>query len=102
MAPEEGVDLKYASLNKNLMERLIRELLLVLHYRVEIYTSKKGEKDEYVKTYKGSPGNIVQFENLLESTSSLNEVFTNLLVSIQLISNSQQRVMFTVKRFIWD
>lgn len=94
MMPEEnGQELKYATLNKNLMERLIRELLLILFYRVEIYTHKKDD-NKYVLTYKGSPGNLLQFENLLFNSSSTNEVFSNLLVGIQLVSNSQQKVSF--------
>lgn len=95
MAPEESnLELKYACLNKNLMERLIRELLLVHFYRVEVYTCKKGEKDEYIKMYKGSPGNLVQFENLLSNSSNTNEVFSNLLVSLQVITCHQQKVNY--------
>lgn len=93
MAPDDGgLELKYAVLNKNLMERLIRELLLIHFYRVEVYTCKKGDKDEYIKTYKGSPGNLVQFENLLSNTSNSTEVFSNLLVSLQVITCQQQKV----------
>lgn len=95
MAPEESkLELKYACLNKNLMERLIRELLLIHFYRVEVYACKKGEKDEYVKMYRGSPGNLVQFENLLSNSSSTNEVFSNLLVSLQVITCHQQKVKY--------
>lgn len=97
MAPEESnLELKYACLNKNLMERLIRELLLVHFYRVEVYTCKKGEKDEYIKMYKGSPGNLVQFENLLSNSSNTNEVFSNLLVSLQVITCHQQKVNYYI------
>ncbi|CAG9799133.1 unnamed protein product [Chironomus riparius] len=90
MAPDDSkLTLKYASLNKNLMERLIRELLLIHFYRVEVYTCKK---DEYVQAFKGSPGNLVQFENLLSNSSHQStDVFSNLLVSIQVITCNQQK-----------
>ncbi|XP_070496738.1 DNA mismatch repair protein spellchecker 1 [Chironomus tepperi] len=92
MAPDESkLELKYAVLNKNLMERLIRELLLIHFYRVEVYTCKKGDKDDYLKTYKGSPGNLVQFENLLSNSSSSTEVFSNLIVSLQVLTCHQQK-----------
>jgi DNA mismatch repair protein MSH2 len=96
MAPDDGcgLELIYAVLNKNLMERLIRELLLVHFYRVEVYTCKKGDKDEYVKTYKGSPGNLVQFENLLSNSSNSTEIFSNLIVSLQVITCHQQKVQY--------
>lgn len=87
MAPEAGLELRYATLNRNLMERLIRELLLVQFYRVEVYVNKK---DEYCLSYKGSPGNLAQFETLL-SNSADSEVFSNLLVSLQLSVNQQQK-----------
>ena len=91
MEPENnGIKLRYASMNRNLMERLIKELLLVQFYRVEIYTNKKDNKDEYVKMYKGSPGNLVQFENLLSNSSD--EIYSNLLVSLQLVTENQQKV----------
>lgn len=92
MSPAEGIELKYASLNKNLAERLIRELLLVFFYRVQIYTSKKGERDEYELMFKGSPGNLIQFENILANSSHDSEVFSNLLVSLQVVSSNQLKV----------
>lgn len=84
MNPDDNqeLSLKYASLNRNLGEKLIRELLLIHNYRVEVYASKKGEPNEFYLAYKGSSGNLVQFENLLFS-SSQDTVFSNLLVALQ-------------------
>jgi DNA mismatch repair protein MSH2 len=82
MKPAENCELRYATLNKSLTQRLIRELLLFYLYRVEVYTIKK---DEYTLSYKGSPGNLREFETLLSDASSNdNEVVSNLLVSFQL------------------
>jgi DNA mismatch repair protein MSH2 len=88
MKPDESTELKYASLNKNLFERLAKELLLVHFYRVEIYSNKKGSKDEYYREYHGSPGNLWQFENLIFNSSE-SEIFSNFLVAIQLTSANQ-------------
>lgn len=95
MAPEAKIELKYATLNKTLFERLIKELLLVQFYRVEVYGSKKGAKDEYHLEYHGSPGNLWQFENIIFSSSET-EIFSNFLVSIQVTSANQLNVRETL------
>jgi DNA mismatch repair protein MSH2 len=66
MKPDELPGLKYASMNKSIFEKLLRELLLVVGYKVEIYTSNKGD---WAIEFKGSPGNLAQFEDLLFSSS---------------------------------
>lgn len=91
MHPDEATELEYACLNKSLFERLVKELLLVLFYRVEVYSNKKGSKDEYFREYHGSPGNLWQFENLIFNSAD-NEVFSNLLVAIQVTSANQSNV----------
>lgn len=91
MAPEAKIELKYATLNKSLFERLLKELLLVQFYRVEVYNCKKGSKDDYFLEYHGSPGNLWQFENIIFSTSET-EIFSNFLVSIQVTSANQLNV----------
>ncbi|KAG5682177.1 hypothetical protein PVAND_011545 [Polypedilum vanderplanki] len=84
MCPQKNFELKYASLNRTLAEKMIRELLLIHFYRVEVYTCKRD--DFSVK--KGSPGNLVEFEDIL--TSDANEiVFSNLLVSVVLSTNNR-------------
>lgn len=88
MAPDELASLKYASFNKNIFEKIIKELLIVIGYKVEVYTSSKS--GEWALEFKGSPGNLAQFEDLLFSVD--NEVLTNLLLAVQLVSTQQQKV----------
>ncbi|XP_014279145.1 DNA mismatch repair protein Msh2 [Halyomorpha halys] len=60
--------LESLNLNKSQFESLIRDLLLVKQYRVEVYTSKGNKAPStWTLEYKGSPGNLAQFEELLFS-----------------------------------
>lgn len=90
MSPDELPSLKYASVNKTIFEKLLKNLLLVYMYKVEVYTANKGSQDDWKIEFKGSPGNLAQFEDLLFSMEP--EVLSNLLMSVQLVSNQQQIV----------
>ncbi|XP_047525278.1 DNA mismatch repair protein Msh2 [Pieris napi] len=61
----------YLVLSKGNFDILIKKLLLVRRYRVEIYASEGSSKNEWILKYKGSPGCMSQLEEVL------GEGFTN-------------------------
>lgn len=89
MAPdgERGVD--YVCMSKGNFEILLRELLLVKNYRVEVYT-KKGLGD-WTLEFKGSPGNLIQFENLLFNNTEM--VVGSSMISVNMKQTGQQKVL---------
>lgn len=66
-------------MNKANFENLIKDLLLVKRYRVEVYEDKgTGRNRCWEVEYKGSPGNLSQFEEILfDSGDSQADVIAN-------------------------
>lgn len=76
--------LECVNLNRTNFETWVRELLLVKQYRVEVYSNESSTKGriDWVAQYKGSPGNLTQFEDLLFSNSEV--LVNNGVVGIRL------------------
>jgi len=93
MEPSGGNEsLKYILLSKGNFESLIRDLLLVKNYRVEVYTNKGSQRSqsEWQLEFKGSPGNLLQFEELLFSNNEM--VTGSAIIGLQLKIESNQKV----------
>lgn len=94
MAPGEVQDVDYISLSKGNFEILLRELLLVKNYRVEVFTTKPGTSD-WTLEYKGSPGNLIQFENLLFNSTEM--VVNSSLIALNMKMSGQQKVKIYIQ-----
>lgn len=82
---EGDTELDYLSVSKATFPVVARDLLLVRKYRVEVYV-KKGSRTEFVLSYKGSPGNLLQFEEVL--FGNLDTMAGSSLLSVHLKAGS--------------
>lgn len=74
---DEKEDLPYLCLSKNNFECFVRDLLLVKNYRVEVYVNKSQKNtNDWKLEYQGSPGNIVQFEDLIFNNDVISDATT--------------------------
>ncbi|XP_035909344.1 DNA mismatch repair protein spellchecker 1 [Anopheles stephensi] len=90
----DDLQLPYLSLSKNNFEGLIRELLLVRNYRVVVFTKplKKKLENEWVVQYKGSPGNLAHFEDVLFNNN--NEMVNgSALIAVQVNLELKQQMV---------
>ena len=77
---------------------LLRELLIVKQYRVEVYgsagsTSKLGSKEQWDLQYTGSPGNLTMFEDVLYADHAMTEAAGGGCVAIRLGNQDGRRVV---------
>ncbi|XP_056627201.1 DNA mismatch repair protein Msh2 [Triplophysa dalaica] len=82
-------------LNKSNFETFVRDLLLVRHYRVEVYrnASKSSKDHDWQLVFKGSPGNLTQFEEILFGSGGPGEAAAG-VVGVRLGNGSDgQRVV---------
>lgn len=79
-------------LNKNHFESFIRELLLVKQYRVEVYVNQGSAKNQdWIIEYKGSPGNLIQFEEILFGNNDI--VANSSVIAIKLSTEGKSKVI---------
>ncbi|XP_049536744.1 DNA mismatch repair protein spellchecker 1 [Anopheles darlingi] len=90
----ECIELPYISLSKSNFEALIRDLLLVRNYRVEVYTKAKQKKssNEWHVEFKGSPGNLAHFEDVLFSDTNA-MVSGSALIALQVRHEARVRLI---------
>ncbi|KAG7172893.1 DNA mismatch repair protein Msh2-like, partial [Homarus americanus] len=73
-------------------ESFVRDLLLVKHYRVEVYKQKSTCKNDWEVEYKASPGNLSQFEEVLFGVNNEQTVTTG-VIAVKLATENGQRVV---------
>lgn len=91
MAPGEVAELTYLCLSKANFENLARDLLLVKNYRVEVYTNQgQKQSNDWKLEYRGSPGNLVQFEDLIFNNSDIITNSTSIGISLKKENNQMK------------
>ncbi|XP_012264178.2 DNA mismatch repair protein Msh2 [Athalia rosae] len=79
-------------LSKSNFESFIRDLLLVKQYRVEVFVNQGSAKNQdWILEYKGSPGNLAQFEEILFSNNDI-AVGTS-VIAIKLGGEAKKRIV---------
>ncbi|XP_045124255.1 DNA mismatch repair protein Msh2-like isoform X1 [Portunus trituberculatus] len=73
-------------------ESFMRDLLLVKHYRVEVYKSKSASKNDWEIEYKASPGNLSQLEEVLFGASTDRTITTGVM-AVKVAPDGNQKVV---------
>ncbi|XP_062142962.1 DNA mismatch repair protein spellchecker 1 [Drosophila sulfurigaster albostrigata] len=81
--------LQYVAMSKSNFDLAVRELLLVRNLRVEVYVKRSSD---WQLEYSGSPGNLLQFEDILFSNKEV--LVGNSIIALQLKveAGTQRRV----------
>ncbi|EDW77393.1 uncharacterized protein Dwil_GK18274 [Drosophila willistoni] len=88
MPDDKKEGLQFVAMSKGNFELAVRELLLVRNLRVEVYV----KRTEWQLEYRGSPGNLLQFEDILFANKEV--LVGNSIISLQvkLVAGQQRRV----------
>ncbi|EDW57604.1 DNA mismatch repair protein spellchecker 1 [Drosophila virilis] len=80
--------LQYVAMSKANFELAVRDLLLVRNLRVEVYV----RRTEWQLEYRGSPGNLLQFEDILFANKEVLVGNTIISLQVKLEGGTQRRV----------
>lgn len=87
---EDEQSLPYCTLSKNNFELAVRELLLTRNFRVEVYVRKTSGPNDWKLEYRGSPGNLLQFEDILFSNKDILVGTCILALQVKLVGNQKK------------
>ncbi|XP_049782812.1 DNA mismatch repair protein Msh2 [Schistocerca cancellata] len=86
----DGGKLEYTCLKKAAFDRFVKHLLIERQYRVEVFTCSGDDDSTWTATYKGSPGNLYQFEKILFNTDIM---LSSSVVAIRAASGTKSKVI---------
>lgn len=101
MAPDDAAaasELDYLVLSKSTFPVFARDLLLVRKYRVEVFIKQSSKVNDWTLGYKGSPGNLLQFEEVL--FANLETMAGSSLMAIQLKGGQQAKQKLVCLAFV--
>lgn len=78
------------ALSKLNFENFVRDLLLIRHYRVELYRSKGGKSNQWELVGKASPGNLQQFDDVLFTNNEMSS--SAIVMSVKLGRENGEQV----------
>lgn len=87
LLPDDSEPTPFVMLSKYSFDAAVKELLLVRNYRVEVYV--RHSAGDWQIEYRGSPGNLLQFEDILFSNKEV--LVGNSILALQLRTLNNQK-----------
>lgn len=95
---ESQIKQKQKEEEKYLNEHNVNVFLSFIHlFRVEVYT-KSGPSGEWIVKFKGSPGNLFQFEKIILNAAKM--TVGSSIISIVIKQNNEQKVCYQCIHFL--
>lgn len=92
---EEDKKMEWVYLRRSSFETFVRNLLLIQQYRVEVFVNESKTKNriDWVSTYKASPGNLSQFDDILFANNESQMTVNNGVMGIRLGNLDKTKVV---------